>query len=477
MQGFEIDQKAFRAQNIGRPAAHLIRELIQNAFDEQPPHVNVRITKAESGRGVHVTVSDDGNGFSDVSQIWTIFASGKQDNPTKRGRLGRGLKEFISVAQECEVLTGGKRVVFSWTGSTITRSQGRRETQGTTIAATIREWRAAEIPDIVEYLSLFIPPDGTSLSVNGVLNDRPVYDHAIDGMLPTVVYNEEGVPREEYRTTKIKLFQRPEGRWIYEMGIPVEKISEDDGFEHSIDIGQRTPLRPERDMLPRRFIHAIYAHVANALMDSLPVAELTDLWMEEAVGHHQFDKQGKGAAYLTRRFGERAARAVVNDPHDRNARAAEDGVNVIKTNHVSANVQGLVRLLPTTAELYPVRNDGQTRMIPDCEWTEHELQFARFAKWLAGKLKLQEPSIVLMDAPASGCEARTRDGLTIQVNRPGVGTPFFETRQLSNWIPVIVHEFAHRAGNGHDGVFWREVERLAGEACQAVYEYRYEVPL
>lgn len=37
MQGFEIDQKNFRAQNIGRPAAHLIRELIQNAFDEQPP--------------------------------------------------------------------------------------------------------------------------------------------------------------------------------------------------------------------------------------------------------------------------------------------------------------------------------------------------------------------------------------------------------------------------------------------------------
>lgn len=475
MQGFEIDVRSFRAQNVGRPAEHLIREAVQNAFDENPDHVRVKVEPAK-GRGLVVTVSDDGPGFSDEKDIWTIFSSGKRDDPTKRGRLGRGLKELISVASEAEVLTAGKRIVFEWKSGTLKRTARRKETAGTTVTATVPSWTKSKIPAITEYLRKFIPPEGTAMSVNGVVNARPTADHDIKASLMTTVYDEGGVPKETFRTTTIRLFNSDNGRWIYEMGIPVEPIPDEDGFEWSIDIAQRTPLRPERDMLPRLYVHHLYAHVANALMDKLPVEEMTDLWMEEAVGHYSFDRKSQGKVYVERRFGANAARAIVNDPHERNTRASEDGVNVVRTEHVSASVRDIIRdILPSTADIYPVRC-AEARHIPQDDWTEKEHRFVDFSKWVALRLHLSEPMITIIDAPSANCEADSAEcGTRIRVNRSGVGKSFFENPSISEWAPLIVHELAHRTGNGHDAVFWREVERLSGEFAELMFDSPSEV--
>lgn len=469
MQGFEIDHKAFRAQNLGRQPQHLIREAIQNAFDEKPDHVRVTI-EAVKGRGLKLVVADDGPGFADPSEIWTLFASGKRDDPTQRGRLGRGLKELLSVCSEGEVATRSGRVYFDWNGRTLLRRHGRLAGNGTTISVTVPSWKKTELSQIVDYLRLFVPPEGTALIVNGVVNDRPVPEYAVDANVKTVVYTVDGIPEERFRRTTLHLLKPgTQGRWIYEMGIPVEKIPEEDGFEWSINVGQRVPLRPERDMLPRTYIHSLYAAVANALMDKLPIAEMTDLWMEEAVGHWDFDKEKQGKVYVERRFGQHAARAIVNDAHDRNVHAANDGVNVVRTEHLSASVRDLVRdKLPSTADLYPVAC-AEARYIPQAEWTDGEHKFVAFAKWLAVQINVPIPEFIILDAPGASCQADSAgSGTRIRVNRAGVGNSFFEHPRIANWLPLIVHEIAHRTGNGHDAVFWQEVERIMGDAAQAI---------
>lgn len=470
MQGFEIDHKAFRAQNVGRPPEHLIREAIQNAFDEGPSTVDVTVRPLSARNGVELTVHDNGPGFEDEKEIWTIFASGKRDDPTKRGRLGRGLKELISVANVAVIETRSKRITFRWENGKLSRHVGRiKPVVGTKILATVTCWTRASIGGIVDYLRNFIPPDGTAMFVNGEANRHPQVEHTIRCMIPTVAYNEAGVPSEPWRTTNVRLLRPTGDRWIYEMGIPVERIPDEDGFQWSIDVGQRTPLRPERDMLPRSYVHALYAYVANELMDRIPQSELTSLWMEEAVGNHNFEKSTKGKVYVERRFGANAARAIVADPHDRNTTAQQHGVNVVQTAHVSASVRDVIQQhLPTTAELYPVKC-AETRFIPDAEWTDGERAFAAFSKWLAAELRLTVPNIIILDAPNANCEADTDGSNYIRVNRSGVGTAFFAQPRLAHWLPLIVHELAHRTGNGHDHQFWREVERLAGEAAEIAH--------
>lgn len=471
-QGFEIDHRAFRAQNLGRPPCHLIREAVQNAFDESPANVAVTIDKAR--RGVRLTVADDGPGFADERDIWTIFASGKRDDPTKRGRLGRGLKELIAVASESEVATAGKLIRFAWNG-TLSRTAKRQVTTGTRVSCTVN-WKHAEIDTIESYLRLFVPPAGTTLSVNGTTTQRPTVEHKLRHSLKTIAYGNDGVPREQSRTTDVLLY-RTVDRWIYEMGIPVEKIAEADGFEWGIDVQQRVPLRPERDLLPREFVRSLYANIANSLIDRLPVAEMTDLWMEEAVGSWEFDKASKGKVYIERRFGANAARAIVNDTHDRNQQATDNGVNVIRTEHLSASVRDLVKTsLPSTADLYPV-GCAESRHVPEAEWTDGERRFVGFAIWLAELTRLPKPTLTIVDAPQASCLADSaQSGTRIRINRGTLGDAFFASPRLSNWLPLIVHELAHRTGEGHDAAYWREYERLSGEAVQVVRDNVSRLP-
>lgn len=223
-------------------------------------------------------------------------------------------------------------------------------------------------------------------------------------------------------------------------------------------------------MLPRSYVHSIYAHVANFLMDRLPTDQMSALWMEEAVGNHNFDKADKGKLYVEKRFGANAARAVVGDCHDRNEKAIQDGRNVIQTNHVSAAIRDVIRQhVPSTADLYPV-DVTEARYIPESDWTQGEKQFVGFSVWLASQLNLPRPSITILDSPRANCEADSSQSATvIRVNRSGVPAGFFTQPRIANWLPLIVHELAHRTGNGHDPVFWREVENMSGAAAEIIH--------
>ena len=54
---FEVDAEGWRESNAGRPAAHLVRELIQNVFDEKATKLDVSVTWT-AGEGARVEVTD-----------------------------------------------------------------------------------------------------------------------------------------------------------------------------------------------------------------------------------------------------------------------------------------------------------------------------------------------------------------------------------------------------------------------------------
>ena len=98
-------------------------EALQNAFDERAGQVTVELGAEQ------VVVEDDAEGgIGDERLVYTIFLSDKPDDPTRRGRMGRGLKELLAGMDRATVETVGTTVEFSEEGR---RSRENERARGT----------------------------------------------------------------------------------------------------------------------------------------------------------------------------------------------------------------------------------------------------------------------------------------------------------------------------------------------------------
>src|SRR5690606_26512770 len=88
---FEISHAGWRRLSSSRPLGRLLLEAVQNAFDAQASVIVVDLAPDA------IVVEDDARaGFLDERFIFTVFLSDKPEDPTRRGRMGRGLKELIA---------------------------------------------------------------------------------------------------------------------------------------------------------------------------------------------------------------------------------------------------------------------------------------------------------------------------------------------------------------------------------------------
>jgi len=469
--GFEIDERAFRAQNLHRPPGHLVRELVQNAFDEEGAKRVILEVRSEPGY-TRISIEDEvPRGFQDPKEIWTIFASGKKDSPLKRGRMGRGLKEMIAVSDDVIVETVGKTVHFKWKRKEFERTvRANSRERGTLIVCEIPSWTAQDAQDIRWYLKLFIPPPGLDFQMVGLT--LPTYTRAdsFEASLPTVFVENE-VMVQRVRKTEIRLYslQNGETPWIYEMGIPIEPIK-DDGFPFHIDVQQRVPLKPERDVVPRSYLRQVFGCLANHRMEKMSREDASKLWVEEAVSSAVFDKEKAGALYVKKRFGENVVRLNPMDP-DNNVRAVQDGLPLVDLRGQTDAVRDLVRThAPSTSQVF-APSFGEAETIPEDDWTDDEKDFVAFAQWLGGKLSIGAFEVEIYTMDRDRYCATWNDVLRqVNVNRKRVGKRFFARGNTATWVNLLVHEFAHRKGNGHDQSWYQEFGRLSGLAFMAAVE-------
>ena len=100
---FEIDVKGFKELQLGRPKWSFVRELISNAMDEDITVCTVDIAK-EGRKAATITVEDDGAGFDDLKDAYTLFApTKKRIDPNVRGRFNLGEKELASIAKSMRI--------------------------------------------------------------------------------------------------------------------------------------------------------------------------------------------------------------------------------------------------------------------------------------------------------------------------------------------------------------------------------------
>lgn len=472
MSVFEANPEGFRAQNLGRPASNLVRELVQNVLDENASECRVSV-KWTPKRGVRLSVADDVlGGIRDESLIFTIWASDKQDSPTKRGRMGRGLKELVSVCDWTSVATQGRATTLferskggEWKRKT-TRSIPAPEI-GTVVEASVSAWGKAETKEIVDYLKRIRPPSHVRLFVNGeeVVRAPTIETHQL--FLPSVTYvvedGERKISNRSFETT-VELFSEAES-WVYEMGLPIETVD----FPLSIDVGQRVPMREQRDVLISWYKSELFAKLVSARIAHLP---------EESLRDNYILKAAEAKNYLSQDARQRIAHAwtegkpYANTPQMVSI-ATGQHIQVVNLRTLPEAVREVVKGIGKNVR--DVIRERDSAAISVAEETPTQRRLAQCWEWIAEGVH-RPCSVVVMDGKPSFEATFARDTATLTLYREVLGDDFFKAPLGSNQLAVLIHELAHwrQLEDAHGFDFHSDAEHVGAEIAAFLMENYYD---
>lgn len=343
------------------PVVNVFDEFRRGEPDRRPNVCHVTLEKSTKPRGVLLRVVDDGPGFAQIEDAWTLFGStSKRDDPGVSGRFNFGEKQLFAAAIEATVWSNEWEVRFA---------AGKRKTirhktisPGVKIEAVL-PWSVNDIDSAVENLRSMRSPEGLCLSVNG----EPVYPrlakHRCAVTLPTVRMA-DGVLRPSTRRCPVDVLDANGGEpMILELGCPVASLAES-GFPWSLDVGQKVPLPTSRDVVSPAYVARLIGGVVEAAaMDGVRLLsedqqgagflkESMD-WIREpdalavAVGHV---------------YGEDAVR-VSSDPLA-NAEAVQAGRALVSGRHFTAETRmrlDKVKALPVSSVVYGGTPAAQAR--------------------------------------------------------------------------------------------------------------------
>lgn len=272
---FDIDAKGLAELEGGRPAYRLALEAVSNVFDEyrgygdesrrKPSYCAVQLTRSQNPRGCYLTVRDDGPGFNDAKDIFTLFGStAKREHTGVAGRFNVGEKQLIASAVEATISTLQSdgtmvRVMFRNGRREVSKSRpdiAKVPDHGTSIDALMR-WTVSDEKEVQQMLGQVLPPEGLVYIINGLAVEpaKLVYSAQI-ASLPTVKLS-DGVLRTTTSKSVVNVVQPAEcGPWLYELGIPVCNLTEI-GFPYSLDVQQKVPVPMSRDMVETAYLYRL----------------------------------------------------------------------------------------------------------------------------------------------------------------------------------------------------------------------------
>lgn len=374
MGRFDIDSDGL-AELEGGDTHRLAFEPVANVFDEyrgyvdgrkRPTFCEVTIERsADSPRGILLTVTDDGAGFANERDIWTMFAkTPKRDAVHVAGRFNAGDKQLIATARRAVVKSGMITVLFIEDNRQVTRHREiDKGFPGTRIEA-LMPWSIGDMQTVAIALASAIPPSGLRYSVNGDAVLRPDERCTVKATLPTVKLI-DGVMRPTTGKTAVHVLPTLPPT-LFELGIPICSL-EDIGFPFSLDVQQKVPVPMSRNAVSAAYIfRLIGTTIEQAAMDG--VSLLTE------------DQQGapfiKGALDWIREpealksavqsiYGDNAVRQS-SDPLA-NAQAVASGAALVPGRYFTADTRRRMdasQSLPTASTMFP-GSDAMNRMQKD----------------------------------------------------------------------------------------------------------------
>ena len=468
---FEIDQDGLKDQNAGREPWELIKELVQNAWDEAPFASECRITTqlSEDRENTVITVEDNGSGFAEIRDSYTLMGNTpKRNDPTKRGRFNRGEKDVISVAKEATIETTGTTVRFL---PDRTRNQENNErTRGTLVKLTM-PWNEAERAGLVIQLRTLRPPIECQTEIDGELVTAKPPVKVLQAQVETVIQDQDGTLKPRQRKARIEITEPHDTsgkRRIYEMGIPIQEID----CPWDVDVMIKVPLGENRDQVKPAYLKKIYAVVLNTVYRMTEDEDFRELWVRYAIEEKEISPEAVGATVKGRYGTEKAVFAVMDQ--DACQRARREGYAVVNKGSLSPKE---VRAFEQHCGMVDadVRFPKPSEPQNDYE-ADPGTPAAGFAEWAKGVAEqcgvnatvrfFNEPDNRIL----ADCEVSTTSP-TLRFNEGTLGQEFLrEPYGTREKYRLLIHELGHALtegpSGGHDEL-WGEGVAKAGALIAA----------
>ena len=462
MGWFEVDKEGLRQVHerlvARRGFGMLVGELYQNVADcEEATECLIGVTKVEGKPRAILEVTDNGPGFSRLTDAWTMFASSlKKDDPTKAGRFNTGEKIVLSFCHTAKIETTSGTVIFDEDG----RHEHPRQKRdcGTRVEMEIR-CTAEQYDELLTYLPTIMVREGLRLCVNGaeIAHREPL--HTWDETLTTEIGDEL---RKTRRKAEVHVYEPHEGEtaMLYELGIPV--VATDDKYHVSIQ--QKVPLNSDRDNVTPAFLKEVRVSVLNHMHEQLDPEDTHATWVNEAAS----DKRCEDEAVETFRVQKYGARSVAFDPNnpEANAQAVADGQTLIPSRGLTPGQRNNLKesgTLMSSSRAYPTSGQGvfgsdglfadESEELGDEELTEAMKAVREYSADMGVGLLGTMISVRFVKAPyTTGVKpwVAAYGGCKLIFNIQQLGKKWFDDAVGSEKLDeLLIHEFGHHYSSNH----------------------------
>ncbi len=455
---FEISDEGWRRLSAARPLGLLVLEALQNAFDEGATLVSV-----ELDRRAIVVEDDAASGFGDERLVYTVFLSDKPDDPTRRGRMGRGLKELIAAMDSVTVETVGRTIDFSENGRQSTENDRARGTR----LELRRTFTEEDLAEAEARLRLCVPPKGTTLRVNGRSVRRPRLVLTLPECELETVAMRDGVERAVTRTTAVHIYppRRGDPPHLFEMGVPVQAWN----APWHADVAQRVPLGEGRDGVSERYQLQLKATLLEAMIHRyMDKRDLRDAWVHELIGRWPL-KPAVLDAYVSKVF---PRGAVLGGTSRANDRARQLGAHIVDASAISQSTYGALARVLETADDYVRRRAAEFKG-DDVEPDEVQRKFADAVRWLARRVagRVVRVRFFAHDPTDEGLLEDATTDVEARVIAFNVRGPLrFDDILDPQTLGVVLHEIAHLETPEHDRRFVERLQLIAGATARLLSE-------
>lgn len=450
---FEVDQEGLRELHSDLPLGRMVMELIQNVWDERSSICEVMMVQ-ERAATIVVVRDDNPDGFKDLRDAYTLFRSTrKRSDPTVRGRFNYGDKIVLSRAREARIMSTTGTIVFGREGR---RSTREKTDSGTVVSITLPRVSNSEVEAALVYLRRILPPANCRTTINGDVLVAPEEFCSRVCTLPTDILRDEGGFKRIARTarqTKITLTTSPDGKaMLFEMGLPVCDIA----GSHDVNVHQKVPLSQDRTTVSAAYLRDVYAEVVNALEGKAPLAPLGISVLKDALESPRV-QSGTAKHVFTEIHGAKAL--IQSNDADCDQEAARHGYEIVSGRSFGATVNHKLREagVSTTHDIFNRKfSDEPWKRVAITPGSDLE-NFCAYVRMLSREIYGDNEFKVSIaeDLGPHGAQNENGHHLVFAVKAIEGGK-----NPVSKHTRIILHELAHCKGDGHDGVYDKEFERI-----------------
>jgi hypothetical protein len=453
MSWFEVDKEGLKRLLTKKDKTFILRELVQNAWDEPISICKVKLKQASEGGYTYISVEDDSPiGFRDLTHAYTLFGDTyKRRDASKRGRYNLGDKLVFSVCKEAIVETTKGTIVFDENGR---RELNIKKKSGSKITVKLTTTKK-EFKEMYADALLYIPPKSVKYYVNGTKKLHQTPYKTFETSLITEIEKDEVMSRTK-RKTEVNLYDSDrETHYIYEMGIPICEID----CKFDIDVQQKIPLTLDRETVLPSFLKDVYAEVLNQTYDKIEEEESSQLWVRQGMSDDRISKKAT-ETIIKKRYGNDV---VVANRFDANSidEAISRGYRVISGSELSKDEWSTVKkfdLLQSTSDLFG-SNFKNAKQVKDT--SDDQKRFAKLAKRIARRLL--NLNINVNFVKDNNLVAGQFGYNTLMVNLAKFNNRFFKPTISSEQIDFIVHELGHHAGHHTEKSYHELITKMAGQ--------------